>query len=214
MSDSNTDPKLTEQETQETEATGDTAEGKLSDAAFKNTNLFKNMAAQNLELKNKMEELLDAERKKQEAAEMKQLEAKGNYEEALMKLKAESTSKETQLRKELLETNLKFKLSMAGLTDELALRGALVGFEGDMDGIDLYIESLREQHPAYFGQQEPQQPRAQGSLAAGTPGTRSGAMDWGKAKAALSDPSTSMEELAKIDKAVKEHVKNHGKMPW
>jgi len=102
-------------------------------------------------LEARLAEIEASETQRKKAAEQAELEAKGNYEEALNRLRAESEAKEREWKMQLTEQQIRAEMARVGGVDELLIRGAVAGYtEGD---VAEYVAALREKNPRLFAEQ-------------------------------------------------------------
>jgi hypothetical protein len=121
--------------------------------------------------------------------ERKELEAKGDYEVALAKLKAEHEAQRAEHDKFVLQSNLKTALLQAGANNPIFIDGVVAQFSGDQAAIAEHVEGLKanEQHAAFFGVQQQVSP---GLPPPGTPPpATTGKQNWAQVKQDLTDPT-------------------------
>jgi len=161
-------------------------------------------------LQAQLNEILDKEKKAQEAAERKALEEKGEYQTLLAKKEAELKAITDAHARAMVESKLNVRLLSEGAKNETFILGAIAGFRGDADKIDEYVAELKakEGNALFFGI-TPDQP-AQGLPAAqsGTPAT-SAKVDVRQIKQDLKDP----KKAAAASKALTDYYAVHGEMP-
>ena len=140
--------------------------------------------------------------------EQKDLAAAGEYEKAAAILRAELQAERDKNARGAVERGLTSQLRSAGLTEELAIDGALSKYSGDLDGIPAYIAQLQEQNPTTFS--APKAPSA-GALAVGSPSARPN-NDWSQIKVDQNskDPTVRGSAAKAIDDYV---MANGGKLP-
>ena len=170
------------------------------------TDQLKQLSDTNAALQAKIDEAAASEEAKRKADEVAALEAKGDYEEALERLKAEHETQLAAHAAELTKRDLKAELIKAGLTNDLALVGAVAGYvEGD---VTEYVTALKAANPTVFAEQgvSPAASAAQGGA------TGEGATtDWAETRRDINTGTAAKANAAQL--RVAEYLKKNGEMP-
>lgn len=165
------------------------------------------------EMQAKLDQLTSAQEQAQKEAEEKRLADEGRYKEIADKARAETEQLRAAHAAELRKRDLTTELIRAGLTNDIAIAGAIATCPGDAD-VSQYVAEIREKNPNLFvsGEMPPATTPAQGRSA--------GASDqWANIKRIYEEENKSTPEArAKwIDAArkISNYLnQNGGSLPW
>jgi len=195
----NTDTEITEAETTDT--------GRASKAfeALKSQLLAERARAQ--EAQAKLDELAQTEAAKQAEAERKRLEEAGEYKAILAKLEAEREAIRAEAARENTALRLRYELTRAGMTNELAIDGAVSRYaDGDLGE---YVSELRTAHPDLFAApgMAPAAAPAQGAHSAGA-----ARANWDEVRAMETSPNRDDRIKARV--LLADYHRAHGRYPY
>jgi len=199
---SNNDQPATEQQT---------TEPQVDNNAVRNSPLFQKVASQLKQMQEAIAQKESAEQQAKEEAERKQLEAKGEYETLLSQLNDKLQNTETKYQRELTQRDLKFALANAGMSNQLALDGAIAGFNGTSEDVQDYVAKLREDHKELFttGAQKPKL----SALPTATPATRGTSdMSWKQVYESWVPGSRDPKSL-EAESRIQQYLNENGEMP-
>jgi hypothetical protein len=161
---------MSEEGKQEGIESTESTEPTVTNADVRNSSLFQNVTSKLATLQQQIQEKEAAEKEAKERAELQSLEAKGEYETLITRKNEEIENIRQQHVRELTERDLKLALSTAGLTNAIALNGAVAGFKGTAEDINQYVTDLQKDHADLFvGTQQQPKPTA---LPTGQPSSR------------------------------------------
>ena len=185
------------------------AANELTNNDVKNHPLFKKLTSQLAELQNAQNEKLEAEKKAAAEAEIKALEAKGEFEQAL-KIKTEEIERiKSEHAAQILERDLKTQLFKAGFTNDIFVNGAVMSYDKETP-MDEYVQALTENEankPFLAAQtREPLKPP-------GKPTVGGGASPLTASQVKELQASDSQEDRQKARNYLHNYFIEHGKMP-
>ena len=128
--------------------------GDATNSDFKSTPAYQAMAKQIAEMKKAEADRLAAEQAKQQEAQRKELEAKGEYEKVIEMHKKQLEDMQKQHAADILQRDLKTALIQSGASNDTFISGAIAGYkEGD---VHEYVQELaaNEANKPFFGQQQ------------------------------------------------------------
>lgn len=172
--------------------------------------LFQKLASELKSMKGELENKALTERQKQEEIALKKLEEKQEYETIINKYKEDMESLRTTYEQKMLHKDLKLALSSAGLTNEIALKGALSSFEGSADDISTFVETLVESNPELF---QKSQKTKLASLTMTAPSMRADSNTSWKDVYSKWVPGSRDPESQNAEKMIRDYHTEHGHMP-
>jgi len=174
--------------------------------------------AEKAALSDRLRALEDDSNQRKQLEERKNLEQQGKYEEALTAAQRAAEERTRQLEQELLSTKSAYEKSR--ITAELAAHGvpgkardflAASYLEmQDRPELNSWIDSAKSdpEYGVFFSRQRSPQPGDPG----GHVSANSGKIGWSEVQANLS--STDPVVRRDADARVRQHMKDHGKLPW
>ena len=202
-----------EQQTENNQETEGSDEPQVTNSQVTNHPVFKKVTKEFADLRDKYNTLMAEKEEKAKKAEMKALEEKGNYEEAMAKKEAGFLEQIGALERKLVTKDLHNALALEGVTNPLLLKGIEADFSGDADSIGEYVSTLKEAHPELF--QPVSGKSKQKALGTGAPASRTGTEDWEAMRKEMKDSNTSAQRAKEIGDKVREFMAaNNNKMPW
>ena len=159
------------------------------------------------EIEAKFREMQQDEEQRRKEREQAELEAKGNYEEALARLKAETDAERRRYAEEIKTRDIREQMLKAGCNDDIVIRGAVAGYvEGEISD---YVAALKEKNAHLFA--EPQMPGATAPAQGSSSGAR-GRPSWETVK--QWETSGSREERQRARELLSEYHRENGEYPY
>jgi phage shock protein A len=115
----------------------------------RNTPAFEAMRKQIVELRDKLSSYEAREAETAKEAEMRRVEEVGAFRETVARLEAERAAERQAHTSELLRHELRYTLTREGMVDELAIAGAVAGYDPGV-AVGDYVTTLKARHSAAF----------------------------------------------------------------
>jgi len=180
---------------------------------FKDDPTYKAMAKQLAELQREREERRLAEAQAAKDAELKALEEKGQYEEALKKRQQEIEDLKAEHAREILQSSLKTELIRHKFDNDIFVAGAITAYKPDEHGsVSDYVKALAEDE-ANKRFLSPESDPVTGKKAPVKAAAMGDTVDWNQIK--LWEHSEKREERIKARDALKRYRESHnGEYPY
>jgi hypothetical protein len=186
-------------------------EPQVDNNAVRNSPLFQKVASQLKQMQEAIAQKESAEQQAKEEAERKQLEAKGEYETLLSQLNDKLQNTETKYQRELTQRDLKFALANAGMSNQLALDGAIAGFNGTSEDVQDYVAKLKEDHKELFTSGAPRQKMS--ALPTQNPATRGASNTSWKQVYDSWVPGSRDPKSLEAESRIQQYLNEYGEMP-